>query len=112
MSVIWAARGHSWGFRFLRDGGHPDPLLAYEAAFAASPPALDSIARHGTSVVARLTDPEGRRDAAGRPIVHDFVIDGADAEDLHGIEDVRAVIWGGLAAEYAALWESTSPPSR
>jgi len=35
MTFIWATRGRSWGFRFLRDGGYQDSLPVYEAALAA-----------------------------------------------------------------------------
>ena len=34
MSLIWATRGRTWGFRFLRDGGFPDPLPVYDLAFS------------------------------------------------------------------------------
>ena len=34
MTLIWATRGRTWGFRFLRDGGLEDPLDTYEEAFA------------------------------------------------------------------------------
>ena len=27
MSLIWATRGRTWGFRFLLNGGFADPLL-------------------------------------------------------------------------------------
>ena len=30
---IWATRGRTWGFRFLRTAGRVDPLKLYEAAF-------------------------------------------------------------------------------
>ncbi len=31
---IWATRGRTWGFRFLRKGGYEDPLGVYEDAFS------------------------------------------------------------------------------
>lgn len=31
--LIWLTRGRSWGFRFLLDGGLPDPLPEYERVF-------------------------------------------------------------------------------
>ena len=31
---IWATRGRTWGFRFLRRGGLEDPLGVYEATFS------------------------------------------------------------------------------
>ena len=34
MSLIWATRGRTWGFRFLRNGGFEDPLAVYDDAFS------------------------------------------------------------------------------
>ena len=31
--LIWLTRGKSWGFRFVLDGGLPDPLPEYERVF-------------------------------------------------------------------------------
>ena len=34
VGFIWATRGRTWGFRFLRTGGLQDPLGTYEAIFS------------------------------------------------------------------------------
>ena len=28
MTLIWATRGRTWGFRFLRDGGFEEPRVS------------------------------------------------------------------------------------
>lgn len=86
MRFIWATRGREWGFTFLKDGGFPDPLPIYEAAFANTDPRLSTL---------RFTDPEGHTDRAGRPIEHDFVF--LDEPNPPTVEE----IWALVADEYA-----------
>lgn len=110
-SVIWATRGRSWGFRFLRDGGLADPLTAYEAAFRGIRESEGALVPRESVVALRLVDPEGRRDAAGRPIVHDFVIPRSQAVDVQTIDSGLRMIWAPLAAEYDRVWDAAAPPS-
>ena len=52
MSLIWATRGRTWGFRFLRDGGFEDPLPVYDSAFAGIESGPSAIHRVGGTVAA------------------------------------------------------------
>jgi hypothetical protein len=108
MRLIWATRGRSWGFRFLRDGGFEDPLPAYLDAFADVGEAESACMRVGDRVAARLPDPLGRRDAAGRVIAHDFVVFPPGSEETTSLEEVLQVVWPTCADEYARVWGSTS----
>ena len=103
--LIWATRGRTWGFRFLRDGGLPDPLAAYEAAFAPIGDEPEGWCRTTDAVALRFGDPEGRRDAAGRIIPHDVVLLGARAEGIDSLEVGRQRTWPALAEEYAQVWD-------
>lgn len=105
MSFIWATRGRHWGFRFLRNGGYADPLPRYEAAFAGSPAGPHLYWRSETAVAVRFPDPEGRTDAAGRLIPHEFVITGTLEEEITSLEDVLERVWPQVAAEYNAIWD-------
>ena len=107
---IWATRGRTWGFRFLRRGGFSDPLHVYESAFAATGDRQEVWQRVGDKVALRFPDPEGRRDAAGRVIPHDFVLIGAWADGLGSFEEGRDRLWGEVAEEYEAVWARSEPP--
>lgn len=112
MTLIWAARGRTWGFRFLLDGGHQDPLPAYERAFAGTEGRTTVYKRVGHSVALRFPDPLGRRDAAGRVIPHDVVVQPPLADEVKTLEDGYRLVWPQLADAFARVWERPEPPSR
>jgi hypothetical protein len=85
--LIWATRGRSWGFRFLLDGGMPDPLLEFERVFADLGNEPTAWHRTAGKVALRFSDPLGRRDAAGRIIPHDFVVSGDLANGIQSAEE-------------------------
>lgn len=110
MSLIWATRGHTWGFTFLRNGGLVDPLPTYEQCFPATAQEPAPLRRVGTKVALRLVDPEGRCDRSGRPIVHEFIIDGDLAAQVATPGDALRVIWPLVRDEYAETWDLPAPP--
>lgn len=109
-SFIWATRGRDWGFRFLRDAGLPDPLLTYEAAFSAVGDEPDCFLKHGDVVALRIQDPDGRLDAAGRAIFHEFVLLHQLGADVVTAEDARRIVWPLVEAEYATIWGAGPSP--
>jgi len=109
--VIWATRGRNWGFRFLRRGGLSDPLETYEATFSSIGDEPESWCRVADRVGLRFPDPEGRRDASGRIIPHDFVLLGDLAEGIASLEDGKRRIWPQVADEYERIWDADEPPS-
>jgi len=109
-SYIWATRGHSWGFRFVRDGGFPDPLPIYEAAFAGVTEQREVRKRVGDALVLRFPDPKGRLDRARRPILHDFVIQAPRSGELPPLTDAVRVAWETVAPDYERLWGMEDPP--
>lgn len=111
MKVIWATRGRSWGFRFLLDGGRPDPLQEYERAFNGTEGESTVCRRLGADVALRFPDPLGRRDDAGRTIPHDLVVPPPLADDIHSSEDGQGLVWPLLADTFARLWALPDPPS-
>lgn len=110
MTLIWATRGRSWGFRFLLDGGYADPLPAYERAFTGAQGESELCRRVGNVVALRLLDPLYRRDAAGRVIPHDFVISEPLAQRVGSIEDGLREVWPLVADIYGQVWDSSEPP--
>lgn len=110
MSLIWATRGRTWGFRFLRRGGLRDPLPPYEAAFTELEGLPEGVARVGERVALRFADPDGRTDRSGRVIPHDFVLSGDLAARIHSVADGISEVWPLVAEEYARAWDSVTPP--
>lgn len=110
MTLIWATRGRTWGFRFLRDGGLADPLPVYERAFADAAGGREFFSRDGDSVALRFVDPEGRSDRSGRPISHDFVVQSPLADEIHSLEDGRRLIWPLVADQYDGVWITAAAP--
>lgn len=110
-NLIWATRGRSWGFRFLLDGGLPDPLPEYERHFASSVDAAEIWLRAAAGVALRFPDPLGRRDSAGRVIPHEFVVMGDLADGIHSVESGLDTIWPLVAGTYARIWEAEKAPT-
>lgn len=108
--LIWATRGRTWGFRFLRDGGVKDSLLVYDEVFSGVEDERAVCRRVGRTVALRFPDPERRQDRAGRVIPHDFVVFEPLADRLHSVEDGLQLIWPQVADEFARVWERTEPP--
>lgn len=109
MKFIWATRGRSWGFRFLLNGGYPDPLSAYESVFAGTEGELEVCRRVGGRVALRFPDPLNRNDAAGRVIPHEFVVWGPLANDIRTVDDGIQRVWPLVADIYARVWDGSLP---
>lgn len=107
---IWATRGRTWGFRFLRTAGEDHPLRVYEAAFDGAPDAAEVWHQTEAGVAMRFPDPEGRQDGAGRVIPHDFVLVGRWARELGSLEEGRRQVWAEVADDFAAVYDQTDPP--
>lgn len=111
MNVIWATRGHAWGFRFLLRGGLRDPLARYEEAFDGTSGDQTVYRRIGNAVVLRFPDPVGRRDAAGRVIPHDLIVGPPLSGSIRSFEDGRDTVWPLFADAYERLWPHAGAPT-
>ncbi|GID93160.1 hypothetical protein ACFQFC_05175 [Amorphoplanes digitatis] len=113
MSLIWATRGRTWGFRFLLDGGFEDPLPEYDSAFSGAGDGPEICRRVGDRVALRFPDPLGRKDVADRVIPHEFVVFGPLADGIDSVEDGLRLVWrqSQVADEFARVWELPKPPS-
>lgn len=109
MTLIWATRGRSWGFRFLRDGGYMDPLPVYDDVFrniAGESRIWRRVAEMGAL---RFPDPLGRRDRSDRTIPHEFVVFGPMVERINSVEDGLRLIWPMVAEDFARVLELPKP---
>lgn len=111
MKLIWATRGRTWGYRFLLDGGHDDPLPVYDQAFAGVGDHAEVCRRVGDVLALRFADPAGRRDSAGRIISHDFVVFRPAADVISTVDDGRRLVWSVVANDFARDWELPQPTS-
>jgi hypothetical protein len=111
MRLIWATRGRTWGFRFLRRAGFDDPLGVYEAAFAGAEDQHEVCQHVSGNLALRFADPQGRRDASGRVIPHDFVILEPIPDGINSVEDGIRLIWPLVEEEFERVWLLPNPPS-
>lgn len=113
MRLIWATRGRTWGFRFLLDGGFPDPLPEYDAVFSDVEDQPEVCHRVGEKLALRFPDPLGRKDAAGRVIPHEFIVYGPLADVITSVEDGLRLVWRQpqVSGEFARVWDLPSPLS-
>lgn len=107
---IWATRGRTWGFRFLRTGGVAAPLDTYEEVFSAVGEQPEAFNRIGDKSALRFPDPDGRRDAAGRVIPHEFVLIGSWADDVDCFDAGRELLWSEVADYFGSVWADNQPP--
>lgn len=110
MTLIWATRGRTWGFRFLLNGGFRDPLPEYDKVFSGFEDEREVCRRVGEKVALRFPDPSGWRDVAGRVIPHEFVVFPPLADQIDSVEDGIQLVWPLVAEEFAKAWELPSPP--
>lgn len=105
MKLLWATRGYRWGFRFIQDDGEGDPLPRFEAAFARVPASGPALEKSVDQVAVRFTDPEGRLDFAGRPIMHEIVVWDLAGNVPATAEEAKSFIWPLMASRYAEYWD-------
>jgi hypothetical protein len=110
--LIWASRGRTWGFCFLDRGGLKDPLQVYEEMFVGLEDKAEVWRSDGGRVAVRFPDPEGRADAAGRVIPHDFIVLGPRrlVTRIGSVESGRQEIWPGVADRFESIWQGPRPP--
>lgn len=107
--LIWATRGRTWGFRFVRRDGWTDPLEIYDQVFAHVPDLPEAFVRVDDRVGLRFPDPEGRRDASGRLIPHEFVLTGNYALGVDSVQAGIDEVWPLVCDEFAQIWSLSDP---
>lgn len=105
MILLWATRGRDWGFRFLIVEDETDPLPLYEGVFGSAGDGPEICLRRNGKLALRFPDPEDRKDAAGRTIIHDFVLAGDSEPQIRSVEEGRRMVWPQVADEYGRLWD-------
>ncbi|MGP0223595.1 hypothetical protein [Paenarthrobacter sp. NCHU4564] len=109
LAFIWATRGKTWGFRFLRTAGQPNPLELYEKAFQGEMDAPETFQTNADTIAIRVPDPEGRRDAAGRVIPHEFVLFKPLPREVISAEEAFQLVWPEVKEDFARDWDQPKP---
>lgn len=94
----------------MRTAGLDDPLELYGKAFSTIGDTAEAWRQLDHSIALRFPDPDGRQDAAGRIIPHDFVLFDAWAEGIESLEDGVGRVWPTVADEYRKVWDSSEGP--
>lgn len=110
MTFIWSTRGRKWGFRFLRNGGRPDPFVEYKQAFLGVEQEREVWRRAHKVVALRFPSPDGLQDSAGRVIPQEFVIFGALASQINSVQDGINQVWPMVAQEFEQIWDKPEAP--
>lgn len=106
--VIHASRGKNKGFRFLQNGGLPDPLHEYErAGFPLSDNTHVRYGKNNEKIAVSFHDPKGRRDFAGRPLHHEVILPKEHAAGLNDFESVKQKAWSLVQARYEPFYQSS-----
>lgn len=107
--MLWATRGRTWAFRFLRNDFDVEPLLAYDAGFDGFPADAEGCFRRRDLVALRFVDPEGRCDFAGRAILHEVVLSGSEAEAVTTLPRGVEFVWPIIGPDYELKWDASDP---
>lgn len=95
--IVFASRGKEHGTTFLQFGGLPDPLGEYDrAGFNFGEVPTGTMRRYGDrkeKIAINFLDPEGRRDAASRPIFHEVILPEGLASGIDDFDAAVSKVW-------------------
>lgn len=114
---VLGARGKHIGFRILDSGGVQEPIGLLSAMGLTSGPGVEGrtlnpgeMQKLAGKVAAYLPDPEGRRDAAGRPLSHTIVVPRGMADQIQSMDDVKTKVWPLLKPIYDQMYKESLTP--
>jgi hypothetical protein len=102
-SLIWSARGKNVGYKILQKGGLKDPEMQFLKAGHDGAKFAKELVRFGDrneKIAATFADPEGRKDRAGRGILHDVILPEAMSIGIETIQQVQAKVWPMVKDEF------------
>jgi hypothetical protein len=103
--IIHVARQKNKGYSFFQKGGIPNYFSETARLFKEDTvPAGHFEKIPDGRVVARMLDPKGRRDFAGRTITHDIIVPKTMAGNIHSMDDVQKKIWPWIAEYYDPVY--------
>jgi hypothetical protein len=110
--VIHATRGRDVGFQFFKRGGTPSFFSEYAEAGFNENQSGDYFHQYGSKVAARFADPEGRRDFAGRTIIHEVIVPSSMSSGINSLDDVTSKIWPILKPDYDVFYKTPGSVAR
>lgn len=92
-SVVMASRGKNRGFRFIKNGGVPDPLVEYMKSSLLKSETQGFEKYDGGKVAVSFLNPDGLKDKSGRVIPISLVIPKSQATGINSTDDVLKSVW-------------------
>lgn len=109
VDMIHVSRGRMVGYSFLRNGGMKDAVTEMDAAGFGQGRAAGWFKRYGKDgekVAAVFADPLGRKDHAGRMVLHDIVLPKEMAKNVNNADEVRDLVWPNIKDLFSAFYNS------
>lgn len=108
-SLIWSARGKNVGYKIMQRGGIKDPEMQFLKAGHDGEKFPKELIRFGDrneKIAATFRDPEGRKDRAGRGIVHDVILPEIMSAGVETLQQVQDKVWPMVKGEFADYYNS------
>lgn len=101
-NLIFASKPKNAGFMVMNNGNHPSPIEMMDEVFGdkAVGPETDTLIDSPRGKGIYLSDPEGRKDRAGRPISHVILIPNSMKDSVNSRDDVVNDIWPKVKDDY------------
>lgn len=110
VGIVHSSRGVNKGYTFLHKGGLNDPEMQFiKAGFGdgQSPGFFTRFGSKGEKAAATFADPLGRKDAAGRGIVHDIILPAHMSHGVNSAQDVQNLVWPHIKDTYHTFYEAS-----
>lgn len=104
-NIAFFSKPKNRGFQIFNDGNHPKPLSLLDEVFGTKQDVRDELIDSPYGLGVTLSDPQGRKDRAGRTIPHVIIIPNSMRSDIRSVQDVQDKIWPLLEESYADRYE-------
>lgn len=104
-NLMHFTRTKNRGFSVFNDGNHPKPMTMANKIMGDDWDTSDKLMDTDRGLGVLLTDPEGRKDRAGRDIPHLIIMPNSMRDEIRSVDDVREKVWPALKDDYAAVYD-------
>jgi hypothetical protein len=114
--IVHVSRGKNIGYKILKNGNLPDylPEIGKASLDDGSYTRLQpgQYRRYGANLekaALSFHDPEGRKDASGRTIVHDVILSKEHAHDVTDFDSAKKKAWALVKDDFDEFYKSSLP---